>query len=190
MIKHVKLSHSETFDIRRQREQEDPIRYYRLCSVCLRLRQFFHFSFAHANTKVKAKRRTCLDCSLRTRHRNNPQITNWYLGTQIVVCWRCQRYIMCDPNKQPMWGYQFDPQHFMSSHPCLPSGKSQHQVPDDTYVFLNHIRSKLEELEKELPTHKLMSIRSHRVQWSCSSKPPSRLWEEFFRSMLEFDSFP
>lgn len=178
LIGRVNLSRSETFDVNLGREQADPKRYYRLCSVCLRLRQFFHFSLAQASAKTKPKQRTCLDCSLDSYNPKNPQIVKWYLGTTISVCGRCRRYIMCHHETDPSSrSHPFSP--FVSRHHCSLPNDPYEPIPDDKYLYVKHIRSELEELEKRLPAQALIAIRPNDVLYISETRSGARRWKDF-----------
>ncbi|KAF8535527.1 hypothetical protein BDD12DRAFT_855026 [Trichophaea hybrida] len=127
-------------------ERIDSTRYCRVCSKCIRLRQFWHFSHKQASAKTQADMRTCLDCYIeRYNPKSRGQRIKWFFGETIVACEKCRRLVRV-----------VDKEVF--AHGCRVGRKPVNWASREPNV--NRIRDTLDRLEERLPPRRLLDWRT------------------------------
>lgn len=86
-------------------ETRDPDRLRRMCSVCHKLKRFYHFSLRQGRPSTSAPVRTCLFCHAdRLRYalpNQMPRTVRWLMGQKVGLCSCCNHLVMCAPNGHP-----------------------------------------------------------------------------------------
>ncbi|KAF8252085.1 hypothetical protein K440DRAFT_609917 [Wilcoxina mikolae CBS 423.85] len=146
LIGPVHLSKQDTLTIRLHYERLDSSRYHRVCSKCIRLRQFWHFSHKQAGAKTQADMRTCLDCFLKACNPlSTEQRIKWFFGETIVVCEKCRQLVRVE-------GKEVFP------HMCR-AGREPERVGGGREPSVDRIREALGRLEERLPPRKLWALK-------------------------------
>ncbi|KAF8541862.1 hypothetical protein BDD12DRAFT_827780 [Trichophaea hybrida] len=153
----IRLSKKDTLALRIELETPDATRYHRVCSKCLRLRQFYHYSIKHASERIHSDVRTCLDCFPKTYDpRNRHQRIRWFLGTMIAVCPDCSQLVRCLSREKPtIW----IPRNRIIPHVCK-LGKDPDPLEEGGKdPSVNRVRATLDRLEAGLPHRYLSGFR-------------------------------
>lgn len=157
IVGRVPLSKEETLELRLGLETSDAARYHRVCSKCIRLRQFYHFSLKHASAKTQANIRTCLDCFLKGHNPlNKHQRIRWFLGAIIAVCPNCSMLVRCHGGANP--AVSMAPNKIFE-HVCK-VGREPEPISDDVGdPSVCRLRVSLDRLEAILPRRFLLEFR-------------------------------
>ncbi|KAF8541488.1 hypothetical protein BDD12DRAFT_829063 [Trichophaea hybrida] len=112
-------------------ERSDEHRLRRVCTRCIRLLPFYHFSSTQSSPATKASKRICLFC-----HVNDPIATHqapadvaWLFGTKIGVCQFCKTMVLCTLSGKRL------------AHGC-PCGFCNQPIPDGTVVCMCRIHNR------------------------------------------------
>jgi hypothetical protein len=140
IIGRIHLSKADTHSHRLQLERSDPARRHRVCSKCIRLRKYYHFSHKQASAKTNFKVRVCLDCFQKQNHpMNTNQQMSWIKAKVIAVCPECCQLVICSRVSS-------NGSSDIAPHVCR-IGRDPEPIEGDIEVSVNRLRAALDRVQ-------------------------------------------